>query len=76
MANLVGAFVGAAWVGFGTVIIWFVLNKTKLLEGHVLNYGITSSDLRKYFKLIAALGICGGAIFGWFAGEDLFGETV
>jgi len=75
-ANIIGALFGAAWLGAGTVALWFILFRTQLLEGFRGNFGLTANDLRRRFGLIVAFALCGGSIFGWFGGPILFGELL
>ncbi|WP_457937603.1 hypothetical protein [Mesorhizobium sp. 10J20-29] len=64
---------GAAWLGFGTLIGWFLLHKTKLLDRAPMNFGLTADDLRQNFKYLVAAAVCAGAVVGWNGGSILFG---
>ena len=66
--NVIGAVLGAAWIGLGSLAIWFLLTNTTILDKAKFNFGFKSYDLKQKFKYIAPAFILGGAILGWIGG--------
>ena len=72
--NLMGVLVAVVWIGLGLGAAYFILNRTNLLNGMPMNFGLTAGDLRNNFKILAVISLIAAAVIGWIGGPVLFGD--
>lgn len=73
-ANLIGAVAAVIWIGLGLGALFFVLTRTRLLDGAQMNFGLSASGVRRGFGALAAVALIGAAVIGWIGGPILFGD--
>jgi hypothetical protein len=69
--SVLGAVLGATWMGLGAAFVWFLLNKTKGLENTKFFYGLTASEMRQKFGYFALASVLAGAAVGWVGGPTI-----
>jgi hypothetical protein len=66
--NAIGAALGAAWIGLGTLVICFLLRNSTLLDNAKWYLFFKSYNVKQNFKYIAPFSILAGACIGWIGG--------